>query len=121
MKYRSIAVDRESNVWIATASGVFKKEAGTKEWEEIISGEERGPAYSVVVNSQGDILIGTWNGLYRYRDKMLVKEEGPEPPVSEICSDNEGDYALGPLASGGTSTINGKNRIIILPVQFVTL
>ncbi len=94
---RSIAVDRESNVWIAAASGVFKKAPGRNEWEEVISGDERGPAYSVVVNHKGEILIGTWNGLYRYNKNALLKEEGPEPPVSEICSDNEGDYALGPF------------------------
>ena len=93
---RSIAVDRESNIWIATASGVFKKEAGARQWKEIISGEDRGPSYSVVVNSLGDIMIGAWNGLYRYRDKMVTKEEGPVPPVSEICTDTSGDYALGP-------------------------
>lgn len=93
---RSIAVDNESNVWIAAASGVFKKEPGKTVWDEVISGENKGPSYSVVVNNRGDILIGTWNGFYRYSNKTLVKEEGPEPPVSEICSDNGGDYALGP-------------------------
>jgi hypothetical protein len=93
---RSIAVDHNSIVWIAAATGVFKKESGKKEWEEVISGDERGPAYSVVVNHYGDILIGTWNGLYRYRNKMVAKEVGPEPPISEICSDIDGDYALGP-------------------------
>jgi streptogramin lyase len=93
---RGIALDRESNVWIATASGVFKKEPEKKQWEEVITGEDRGPAYSVVVNHKGDVLIGTWNGLYRYNKRTLVKEEGPEPPVSEICSDNDGDFALGP-------------------------
>ncbi|MBK8884929.1 MAG: regulator [Bacteroidales bacterium] len=94
---RSIAVDHGSNIWIATASGVFKKGAVTTEWEEIISGKERGPAYSVVVNSRGDVLIGAWNGLYRYRDNNLTREDGPVPPVSEICADIEGDYALGPF------------------------
>lgn len=94
---RSIAVDHESNVWIASASGVFKKTAGRIGWEEIISGDDRGPAYSVVANPRGDILIGTWNGLYRYRNKLVEKESGPEPPVSEICCDTTGDYALGPF------------------------
>jgi hypothetical protein len=93
---RSIAVDRELNVWIATAAGVFRKESGNREWEPVITGDDRGPAYSVAVNARGDILIGTWNGLYRYRDKILLKEDGPEPPVSEICSDTNGEYALGP-------------------------
>jgi hypothetical protein len=94
---RSIAVDHESNVWIATASGVFKKEPGKRVWSAVISGDDKGPAYSVVVNRNGDILIGTWNGLYRYSKNILVKEEGPQPPVSEICTDNSGDYALGPF------------------------
>jgi hypothetical protein len=103
---RSIAVDRELNVWIATASGVFKKDAELGDWKEIISGKERGPAYSVIVNTDGDILIGAWNGLYRYRDNHLAREEGPVPPVSEICSDNEGDYALGPY--GIWRSVNNK-------------
>lgn len=95
-RIRSIAVDRESNVWVAAASGVFKKESQKSVWEAVLSGDERGPAYSVDVNAAGDILIGTWNGLYRYREKILVKESGPEPPVSEICSYPGGDFALGP-------------------------
>ena len=93
---RSIAVDHESNVWIATASGVFNKKPGKTNWEPIIAGEDRGPAYSVVVNPDGDILLGTWNGIYRYRNNNLTKEEGPEPPVSEICNEISGNYALGP-------------------------
>jgi hypothetical protein len=93
---RSITLDNESNVWIAAAGGVFKKEAGKGEWEQVIKGEDRGPAYSVAANASGDILIGTWNGLYRFDGKTIVKEEGPEPPVSEICCDVKGDYALGP-------------------------
>ena len=93
---RSIAVDSQSNVWIATASGVFKKGPLKQQWEEVINGDDRGPAYSVKVNGSGDILIGTWNGLYRYSNDVLEKEEGPGPPVSEICCDVNGDYALGP-------------------------
>ena len=36
---RSIAVDKESNVWIATASGIFRKGVGTRIWEPVISGQ----------------------------------------------------------------------------------
>ena len=93
---RSITVDHESNVWIATAAGVFRKDSAKHEWKPVITGDERGPAYSVALNASGDILLGTWNGLYRYRDKILLKEVGPEQPVSEICCDAKGDYALGP-------------------------
>ena len=93
---RSILVDKEANVWIATASGVFVKKPGKREWEPIISGKERGPAYAVAVNENGDVLLGTWNGIYRYSSHLLKKEEGVKPPISEICKDGKGSYALGP-------------------------
>lgn len=93
---RSIAVDKESNVWIATASGVFLKKADSRVWNPIITGDERGPAYSVVINPDGDVLMGTWDGIYRYRNHLLKKEGGVKPPISKICRDGNGNYALGP-------------------------
>jgi hypothetical protein len=41
---RSIAVDHDSNVWIATGSGVFKKEAGKGKFTPVFSDVDRGPA-----------------------------------------------------------------------------
>jgi hypothetical protein len=93
---RSIAIDNSSDVWIATASGVFKMEHGKSQWQPVMSAGNSGPAYSVALNSAGDVMIGTWNGFYRYSGGRLVKEDGPRPPISEICSDANGDYALGP-------------------------
>jgi hypothetical protein len=93
---RSIAVDKESTVWVATASGVFCKEFGSREWNPIISGKDRGPAYSVVVTNDGAVLLGTWNGIYRFQNNKLQKEEGPKPPISVICNDGNENYALGP-------------------------
>jgi streptogramin lyase len=93
---RSIAIDKTANVWIATASGVFCKMAGTREWKPVISGEERGPAYSIVVNPDGAVVMGTWNGIFRFRDQKLTKEEGVMPPISVVCNDGESNYALGP-------------------------
>src|SRR5665647_1847102 len=94
---RSIAVDLESNVWIATASGVFRKNKDSRIWEQIITGESRGPAYAVSVNPNGDVLMGTWDGIYRYYNHQLKKEVGVKPPISEICNDGAGNYALGPF------------------------
>lgn len=94
---RSIAVDSYSNIWIATASGVFVKKQDSGIWEPVITGNETGPAFSVVSNANGDVLMGTWNGVYRYSNNLLVKEEGPKPPVSEICNDGNGNYALSPF------------------------
>jgi len=93
---RSIVVDQESNIWIATASGIFFKKSGIREWEPIITGAARGPAYSVVVNTNGEVLLGVWDGIYRYSNHLLKKEEGVKPPISVICNDGNGNYALGP-------------------------
>lgn len=93
---RSIAVDKEGNVWIATASGVFRKKPGSRVWDPVISGKDRGPAYAVCANDNGDVLLGTWDGIYRFSNHRLNKEVGVQPPVSEICSDGAGNYALGP-------------------------
>ena len=93
---RSITADINSNIWIATASGIFRKNLDETCWVQIITGEERGPAYSVFCNSDGDILMGTWNGLWRYSNGSLTKDDVVKPPVSVICSNKNGDYALGP-------------------------
>jgi hypothetical protein len=93
---RSIAVDRASNVWIAAASGVFRKGAVTQEWTPVITGEDRGPAYAVVTDQEGSVLLGTWNGLYTYQGGQLVKAKGVEPPVSVLCSRGHETYAMGP-------------------------
>lgn len=91
---RSIAVDHESNIWIATQNGVFYKKSESREWEPIISGNDRGPAYSVAVNSAGEVLLGTWNGLYIFSKNQLKKADNVIPPVSVI--DALGSYAMGP-------------------------
>ncbi len=93
---RSIVADKSSNIWIATASGIFRKESGSRDWIPVISGAERGPAYAVVVNPDGAVLMGTWNGIYRFYHNQLRKEAGINPPVSILCNDGEGNFALGP-------------------------
>ena len=94
---RIIAVDMESNIWIATASGVFRKEAESAIWEPIITGDDRGPAYSIAVKEDGTVLLGTWNGLYRFSDNNLKKEVGVKPPISVVCTKDSETYALGPF------------------------
>ncbi len=102
---RGIAVDHRQNVWVATAGGVFRKVVNSTSWEPVITGIDQGPAYAVKVETDGSILLGTWNGLYTYRDGDLRKEEGLLPPVSVITTSETGTFALGPrgiwrLASG---------------------
>lgn len=103
---RSIEVDTESNVWIATAGGVFCKGAETSDWKPIITGENRGPAYSVAVGNDGAVLLGTWNGLYLFRDNKLTKVDEVVPPISAVCNSGEKKIALGP---NGIWQSNGEN------------
>ncbi|HPE75533.1 MAG TPA: two-component regulator propeller domain-containing protein [Draconibacterium sp.] len=93
---RDIATDRNSNVWVTTAGGVFYKPAESENWLPVISGKDCGPAYSVSVNLEGTILLGTWNGAYSWADGNLQKIEGVEPPISVVCSEGEMTFALGP-------------------------
>ena len=93
---RSIAVDQSSNVWIATASGIFMKDKNKDTWLPVIDETSRGPAYAVITDKVSGVWMGTWNGVYQFQNNELRKIEGVEGPVSVLCKSKEGIYALGP-------------------------
>ncbi|HEX5025713.1 MAG TPA: hypothetical protein VFV68_10590, partial [Agriterribacter sp.] len=93
---RSITADSGSDVWIATATGVFRKKKEGFAWEKINTGNDNGPAYAVISDSTSGIWTGTWNGVFHFQNNRLVKIEGTEGPVSVLCSSKEGIYAFGP-------------------------
>jgi ligand-binding sensor domain-containing protein len=93
---RSVAVDRESNVWIATAAGAFKKDSNSKSWTSLLPENDNGPSYSVAVGNRSSVWIGAWDGLYRHLNNHTEKINGPIGPISAVCSASEGIYALGP-------------------------
>jgi len=93
---RSIAVDQSSNIWIATASGIFMKDKNKDTWLPVIDETSRGPAYAVMADKVSGVLMGTCNGVYQFQDNKLRKIEGTEGPVSVLCKSKEGIYALGP-------------------------
>jgi hypothetical protein len=93
---RSIVADKASNIWIATAAGIFRKQKNQRNWEAVITGPDNGPAYSVEADRENTLWLGTWNGLYTFKYNKLEKAAGPEGPVSALCSATEGLYALGP-------------------------
>jgi len=93
---RSIVADNRQHIWIATAAGIFEKEATATTWNPVITGSDRGPAYAVALEEDGTLLLGTWNGLYSYRDGALRKEEGVRPPISVLTTQGSETYALGP-------------------------
>jgi streptogramin lyase len=93
---RSIAVDQSSNVWIATASGIFMKGKNKDTWLPVIDETSRGSAYAVIADKASGVWMGTWNGVYQFQNNELRKIEGVEGPVSVLCKSKEGIYALGP-------------------------
>lgn len=93
---RSIAMDSSSNIWIATAEGVFVKNQQQNRWTRAITGHNNGPAYSIEIAVDGSVWMGTWNGVYQHKDGKTKKLEGIKPPISVLCPSDDGMYALGP-------------------------
>jgi hypothetical protein len=92
---RSIAIDLEDNVWIATRDGVFRKNKAEQSWLPILLKEEQGPSFDVEVD-QESVWLSTWNAVYLFKDGTLHKMPGATPPISTLCVSQEGVYALGP-------------------------
>lgn len=101
---RSIAIDVQNNVWIATGEGIFRKNAGQKTWQQTF----KGPAYSILT-AGASIWIGAWNGLYRVDNNTLVTVVGPQGPISALCTAPNGIYALGPKGAWRIENNTAKN------------
>jgi hypothetical protein len=106
---RSIAVDNNSTIWIATAAGIFMKKKDDSAWNSPFTIEaERGPAYSVAADNKSSVWMGTWRGVYVFQNNQLKYLPGTQGPISAVCIAKEGVYALGP---GGVWLYNGKEFI----------
>ena len=104
---RSIAVDKNADVWVANEKGVFVKHPGTSDWSHLeFIEKDKGPAYCVKTDDQGGIWIGAWNGAYYFNNNKLKKLDGTEGPVSFVCISGNAVYALGPH---GVWKYNGNN------------
>ncbi len=106
---RSIAVDKNNTIWIATGSGVFMKKENENQWKPVITDDNRGPAYSIICDKNSTTWMGTWNGVYRLSNiennssktqaapiSRLEKIERVQPPISALCQVGDEIYALGP-------------------------
>lgn len=105
---RSLTVDAESTVWIATAAGVFIKKENHSQWKAVLAENEQGPAFSVTTDAQSNVWVGTWKGVYRFEQNQLKLIHGPEAPISVVCSASKGVYAIGPK---GIWFFNGQDFI----------
>lgn len=94
---RSLTVDKNNDVWIATAEGVSVKRAGKKEWLLLpFNEEDKGPAYSVSFDDKSVVWMGTWKGVFSFANGIVKKYAGTTGPISGVRSSPEGVYALGP-------------------------
>lgn len=94
---RSIAIDKNATVWIATEAGVLVKKNGEAKWVAIpFTDADKGPAYTVTVDDKNVVWIGNWKGVFIYKNNMLQQVHGTNGPVSVMCTAKEGVYALGP-------------------------
>ena len=93
---RSISVDEDNNVWIATDAGIRMMKSGTSDWSKPFPENENGPAFCVLSNKNGEVFMGTWKGVYVYKNNTLKLLTGTEGPIAAICAASEGIYAAGP-------------------------
>lgn len=93
---RNVAVDDQSNIWIATSEGIFKKHINAATWEKMVAGLEDGPAYTVLYDDTLGIWVGTWKGLFHYNNNAFKRMADTQGPISVLCATKEGVYAFGP-------------------------
>ncbi|MEP6845664.1 MAG: two-component regulator propeller domain-containing protein, partial [Panacibacter sp.] len=68
---RSIAADKEGNIWIATAAGVLMKKTNEQAWISPFTDTDKGPSFAVTTDKEGAVWMGTWNGVYFFKNKKL--------------------------------------------------
>ena len=106
---RSIDVDSEDNIWVATAAGIFQKKKDSKVWTAMLPEKDNGPCFAVSSAANGIIWLGVWNGLFRYEKGKLERVANVQGPISAICATENGVFALGP---NGFWADQGKGFVI---------
>jgi len=92
---RSVTIDSQSNVWIATIAGILMKKNGESSWTNVLTESDQGPSFAVVADDQSNIWMGTWKGVFVHRNGNLSNLTGTDGPISVLCTAKEGTYAIG--------------------------
>lgn len=92
---RSITIDLQGTIWVATGAGFFKKQNQSTEWQPILI-DTLGPAYAVQLGAGGEVYLGSWNGLYTFKNNIITKSLEVQGPVSQLVIDKNATYAIGP-------------------------
>jgi hypothetical protein len=81
---RSILLDKQERVWIATGAGVRYLKDG--EWKTPAGADKMGPTSTIHIDSSGAIWAGAWNGVFKV-DISGVTSTGPnQDPIGAITS-----------------------------------
>ncbi len=102
---RSILPDNAGDIWVATKTGIYKKKKDSRNWELLIDGEDRGPAYDIETDNNGNVWLAAWNGVYKSSGDRLSLIEGVKPPIAKIVVDKGDVFAFGPY---GVWQLDGK-------------
>lgn len=101
---RAITIAGDQSVWAATATGVFRLDAGDAQsgpmsppaWESVMPPDQAGPTFDATADRDGAIWVAAWNGLYRSDGARLVKIDGVGAPIAVVCAAKSGVVALSP-------------------------
>ena len=96
---RAIAVDHSERVWAAAKAGVFVLDRGKKQWSGLLTMDNAGPTFDVIVDSTGTVWVGAWNGIYRSTLNGLEKIKCINQPIAALCAAENEIIALGPDGS----------------------
>ena len=82
---RTIAIDSTESVWAGTKAGVFRLNSDKKQWTELMSKDDAGPVYDIVIDRDGTVWIGAWNGIYKSTPNGLLRLKQIGCPIAALC------------------------------------
>lgn len=84
---RALALDKAGRVWAATGAGVRYLENGA--WKTPADADI-GPTHALYYDTQGQLWVGAWNGLYRATPEQVTRAGLEGMPVSAISGRKAG-------------------------------
>ena len=96
-KINKIVAGPGQDIWIATASGIWKKSKDNHTWIPVLNREDRAPSFSLACDNDGKVWMGTWNAVWRTDGRSLNRINGTEGPISVLVNSPSGMYAIGPM------------------------
>ena len=103
---RAVAVDSAGNVWAATRTGVYILESSSGTWRAVLPDSLAGPSFDILVAPDGTVWLGTWTGLFAFRNNRLQAVPSLSSPVATVGISGKNLYAFGP--DGSWSNEGGK-------------